>query len=298
MFSLSGKGFAKAAVVGAAAALAMVVTLPSFTAPAFAQRQAMVTAATDGWFEVAEIDSLTWAFSEPEYWQKNISYLIAGSERALLLDSGSPEDDITFIASRIIDLPVTVMASHIHYDHIGSHHRFERVAMADLPINRAHMDGTTYTTSLRETLTWPSQSFEVSEWWKPDTTIDLGGRKLEIVHAPGHSPDSIVLVDRERGQMFTGDHLYGGELVAFTPGADLAVYLETTRRLIHDYPETKTVLGAHFNGVLPVASLTELETALSKVLEGSAEGRKMWWLGGLLTEYPFQHFSIVAATFR
>ncbi len=250
--------------------------------------------ADDGWFEAREIDSRTWALSEPHSSQRNISYFIAGEERAILFDAGSGEGDISFIASRIIDRPVTVLPSHMHFDHIGALADFDDIALPDLPVHRRRMDGETYRPSAAMTLWWPNRDFKVSQWWAPDSDIDLGGRVVRLLHIPGHSSDSIALIDMERGQIFAGDHIYPGPLVAFTPGSDLQAYLSSTRRLRQSFPSAKFLYCAHEEAAMPASALLELEQALSSIIAGRAAGHRVWWLGWLVSDFPFNAFSVLA----
>jgi hydroxyacylglutathione hydrolase len=41
-------------------------------------------------------------------------------------------------------------------------------------------------------------------------TVRIGGRELEVLHTPGHSPGSISLLLREQGILFSGDTLFCG----------------------------------------------------------------------------------------
>ncbi len=254
--------------------------------------------ATDGWFDVAKIDPVTFSIHEPHYWQRNILYVLKGEERSLLIDSGSGTRDVAFIADKVTKKPMTVVASHLHYDHIGSHASFERVAMIDLPETRAHASATDggnwYSPPVATSLWAFTGGFRVTEWWKPGDVIDLGGRKIEVVHLPGHTNDSIALVDRAKGYAFVGDHLYGGTLLANLPGSDLQAYLESTRRLLRDYPEVKVVFGAHEPGRLTRESLVALESALAGVLEHRVAGEPVWWLAWTSSRYPGNGFSILA----
>lgn len=250
--------------------------------------------ATDGWFDVSRIDPDTYAIRESHYWQQNIAYVLKGETRAILFDSGSGTRDIAFVADKVTKKPMTVVASHVHYDHIGSHRSFHQVAMVDLPMNREATHDNWFSPPIGRSLWAFQRGFPVTEWWKPGEVIDLGGRKVEVVHLPGHSPDSIALVERATGYAFVGDHLYGGPLLANLPGSDLKAYLDSTRRLLREYPEIRAVFGAHFQGRLTRESLEALERSLEGVIDRRAQGRPLWWLGWTASEYPGDGFTIYA----
>ena len=61
--------------------------------------------------------------------------------------------------------------------------------------------------------------------------IDLGGRRIEAVHTPGHSPGHLCYYERERGYLFTGDLVYEGTLYASYPSTDPAAYLASLERV-------------------------------------------------------------------
>lgn len=252
--------------------------------------------ATDGYFDVARIDPNTYAINEPQYWQRNILYVLKGEQRSILFDTGSGTRNVAFVADKVTKKPMTVVASHMHYDHIGSHASFKSVAMIDLPETR---EATTaegwYAPPLSKRL-WPfTGGFAVTEWWKPGDVIDIGDRRIEVVHIPGHSTDSIALIDRESGYAFVGDHLHGGTLYANLPGSDVAAYLASTRKLLNDYPEIRTVFGAHYEGRMTRDSLVALEKSLAAIVERRISGERVWWLGWTAARYPGEGFTILAA---
>ncbi len=83
----------------------------------------------------------------------------------------------------------------------------------------------------------------LTEPLKEGDHIDLGDRRLTVLHLPGHSPDSIALLDESTGDFFTGDTIYDGYLVDDLPGSDRFLYLATMMRLL-TLP-IKTVYGGH-----------------------------------------------------
>jgi len=236
----------------------------------------------DDYFTLKYIDANTIAIGEPRYHQLNYNYLIIGEERAILFDTGAGVRDIKPVVESLTSLPVIVTQSHLHYDHVGNHTKFDRVAMPDLP----HLRSASKTGSLQLSRSehlgfiegFEAPKLEVAEWWTPGASVDLGGRAVSVIHTPGHTNDSMMLLDRDRNLLFTGDFIYPGPLFAMTPGADLQAYLKTARRLLEIIsPETR-LLPAHGESersgvpILEHADIVDLRNTLEKVLKGTLAG--------------------------
>jgi glyoxylase-like metal-dependent hydrolase (beta-lactamase superfamily II) len=190
----------------------------------------------DDYYTVERIDETTIAIGEPRYHQANYSYLILGSERAILFDSGPGVRDIRPVVESLTALPVTALPSHLHFDHVGNHRRFERIALVDLPYLREQVEGGLFTPTRAQHLGFVEgfapPALRVTDWLAPGSELLLGGRALTLLHVPGHTHDSVALFDAERRQLFTGDYVYEGELYAFLPGASLRDYLATAESLL------------------------------------------------------------------
>ena len=188
----------------------------------------------DDWYAVQEIDADTFAIGEPLYHQQNWSYLIRGEDRSLLFDTGSFCRDITGVVGRRARGELTVLPSHMHFDHLGNVEKFERVVLPDLDMLRACVtDGRMTPTEILFLGAWEDNAaptFTVSDWLEIGSEIDLGGRRLSVLHTPGHSVDSVSLFDRDRNQFFAADYLYSGDLYAQIPGASLPEYLRVADR--------------------------------------------------------------------
>ncbi len=236
----------------------------------------------DGYFIIETIDDATYAIGEPRYYQGNYSYLILGAQRAVLFDAGTGNHDIVPLVRSLTTLPVTVIPSHLHFDHVGALGRLDHTALPDLPPLRARTNDGTLSLGRYEFLGFadglPAPRFAVDEWWFPGTDIDLGGRLLRVLHTPGHTPTSASLYDAARHQLFAGDFIYPGELYAFLPGASRSAYLDTTRRLLAAIAPDTRIYTAHVADkqvivsmpVLEVADLRALETTLTAIAAGTA----------------------------
>ena len=213
----------------------------------------------DDWYAVEEIDEHTYIIGEPRSSQYNSSFLIIGNDKAILLDAGAGEHpanipDMRKMAESLTDKPVTLMLSHFHVDHIGDLDKFDGIVMLDLPYLRSRIKNQNRTSgsqpylraSVLETAIG-ARDIKVLDWVKPGENIDLGGRQIQVLSTPGHTFESLTLVDHENKYAFTGDLMYQhlGGFVAFLPGSDLSVYIEAIDALIAKTGEDYRFFGAH-----------------------------------------------------
>ena len=228
----------------------------------------------DDYFIVETIDAATFAIGEPRYYQLNYSYLIVGTQRAVLFDAGTGNRDIVPVVRSLTKLPVTVIPSHLHFDHVGALGRFNHTALVDLPSLRARVadDGILHL-GRYEFLGFadgrPTPHIAVDEWWLPGTDIDLGGRKLRVLHTPGHTPTSVSLYEADGRRLFAGDLIYPGKLYAFLPGSSRREYLETMRRLLALLDPETTIYTAHVADDPVIIGAPVVETADLRALEAT-----------------------------
>jgi hydroxyacylglutathione hydrolase len=241
----------------------------------------------DDYFIVEVIDADTFAIGEPRYWQANFSYLILGNERALLFDSGPGVRDIRSVVDQLTDLPTTVLASHVHYDHLGNLTRFDRIALADLPALRTHAPGDVFRPSSLQFLGrlegMAAPTIPVDDWLAVGSEIDLGARTLRVLHTPGHSAESISIYDEERRQLFAGDFISPGPLLAWLPGSDLDDYRETARTLVDRIAPDTRILAGHRDAppgapTLFASDLVALRDALDAIDRGEIVNEGGFWL--------------------
>jgi len=235
----------------------------------------------DDYFVVEEIDPTTLAIGEPRYYQGNYSYLIIGRQRAVLFDAGTGTRDIVPVVRSLTTLPITVIPSHLHFDHVGALGQLDRTALFDAPSLRARVRDSRLTLGRYEFLGFvedlASPTLRVDEWWGANSMADLGERRIRVLWTPGHTPTSVSLYDEQRHQLFVGDFMYPGTLYAFLPGASRSAYLATTRQLLAMIDPLTRIYTAHMADppapvrapVLEVADLRALEAALRQIEQSS-----------------------------
>jgi len=245
----------------------------------------------DGRWRVEQIAPNTWALGEPQDQPDNYEYLLAGSRRALLIDSGSTrEHDIRPVLARLTNLPVTSIPSHLHFDHSNGLPRFSSIALIDLPETRGRADANGWVRLTRhEYMGDDPPHFRVTEWVKPGQAIDLGGRTVTVLSTPGHTRTSISVSDPAARLLFTGDYIYPTSLYVFLPDSSLKDYVATADRLLGDLPPDTKLYTAHCcrNDAPPEApwltlqDLRDVRGAVQAIRDGQAEGR-----GLLIRRFP------------
>ena len=216
----------------------------------------------DDYYAVADLGEGTYAIAEPRYAQCNFSYLVVGSERALLFDTGPGLRDVRRVVEKLTALPVVVVPSHLHFDHIGNLPRFEDVALPDLPALREQSrDGNVelgFYQFLGFVEGFKRPVFTVSRWIVAGSTIGLGGRELTLLSVPGHAPESVALLDRRTNRLFAGDFMYPSAIFAFLPGANLHDYLVSAQQVAGVLDNASAIFGGHGCEKLPTVDLPVL----------------------------------------
>lgn len=239
----------------------------------------------DTWFEVYRVARDTFAIYEPHQSEETIGYLILGTTRALLFDTGMGIGDLKALTGRLTKLPIVVLNSHTHDDHVGNNWQFSTVYGMDTEFTRQNAKGSRADAQAEiapgevcgtlpagfDRSAYATRPWTIAKWMHDGDQIDLGGRMLEIVATPGHTPDSITLFDRANGLLFTGDSYYPGTIWIYRPETDLAAYGNSVRRLAALEVQVKMVLGAHNVPVAAPQVLGELAAAFAKMQAGQVE---------------------------
>ncbi len=237
----------------------------------------------DQWFTTQKIDQHTFAISEYGHWEKVHSFLLLGEQKAVLIDTGLGIDHIKRITDQITDLPIDVITTHVHYDHIGSHGEFERIyvhaedkdwlinGIQGLPIEQVRKD-------IQRDITLPTPKTFNPEKYVPyqgeptgvlsdGNIIDLGNRKLVIYHTPGHSPGHISVLDETNGYLFTGDLFYGeAPVYAFYPSTNPVDLVDSWEK-ISAIRNVSMVYGSHNTLGLAPEILEEVKRAVTYLRE-------------------------------
>ena len=282
-----------------------------------------------GWFEVAKMEAGVYLVSEPGHVN---SWLIEGTKSAVLFDTGLGVADIRKVAEEITPHTLLAVNSHYHFDHTGGNRFFDDFAIhtigGDLvskpsppELAQGYMD---YTKRLLEAwgpyreaddlyfhlLTAERMIRNLPNGFDPDRyevvpsiptrllddgdVLDLGGRKLHVLHTPGHSPDCICLFDETNGLLFGGDTINTGPIYAQMEDSDLEKFALSTARLAQMADGYRRVFVCHFLRFdEPSMLVKEIAAGFESLLAGEAFIRdNVDCFNQPVKEACFEHFSV------
>lgn len=222
--------------------------------------------------DIIQINDNTWRFEDSGV----RFFLLTGTEKALLIDSGMNTPNAKQIAEGITKLPLMLLNTHADPDHISGNDCFDYCYMhPDEEGNyRAHGGS--------------GRIMPVND----NDIIDLGDRPLKIVFIPGHTPGSIALLDINSRVLYSGDTIQDGNIFMFNKYRNLPLYLESLKKLSGYAGKFDTIYPSH--GSFPVypeliASLIE---GAEQILNGTAMGKVVDMFGTpvMLYKFPYAGF--------
>ena len=276
-----------------------------------------------GWYQVYRLPGNVYAICEPQHFQEVNFFLIIGESRALLLDTGEGFCPVRPLIEELYSGEIIAFNSHFHFDHIASNYEFQpvhvfeddyvkQVAGNGLPKEAlgAQLDEEMFQFGYPQTL--DAEHFYIkpyeTRFVSDGDVFDLGGRKIQVLHTPGHSNDCIMLYDEGNKILFTGDTFYLGALYAhfdcdeFGHGS-LQQYYETMVRLTAEIPKDVKLYCSHNDFIAGWQKLQETADALADIINGDTAGEREVSIGHTyleggktISEYPCDGFSIVYNT--
>lgn len=164
---------------------------------------------SDGFHTVEQIAPDTYRISEHGFVN---CYLVVGNERALLIDTGCGLGNLKSIVEQLTSLPVDVVLTHLHCDHAGGSGWYESFFVHEIDLAFVYRVLSSRLATRAIVGKNAKKSDFVKQPFKPKPVtireghvFELGARRITVVHTPGHTRGSIVLLDGKHKIMFTGD---------------------------------------------------------------------------------------------
>jgi len=232
--------------------------------------------AGQNWYDTYLIAENTYAIIAPNHWQETISYLLIGENKALLVDTGMGIGNIKLTVDALTTLPIIVINTHSHYDHVSNNYLFETIYGRDLAFTEKNASGhprSTWENAIQPTAikdnlpsdfsfeNYQSKPFEITKFVEDGEIIQLGNRPVEVIFTPGHTPDSMLFFDRNEGFLMTGDTFYPSTLWAHRADASFKDYLASAERMAEMEHRVKYLLPGHGEPIASPTYLTKLRDA-------------------------------------
>lgn len=229
---------------------------------------------SDPFYTVTRLNERAWRITSAEAVYMD---LVVGDRRALLLDTGYGFGDLKSVVEGITSLPLTVVNSHGHFDHVCGDSPFGAACIhpLDLMLCRA-----SNAPDARRKMAEQARSREdpatgqarniLPPGFDPEAyaaappprlcaveegaRFDLGGVTLEVVRLPGHTPGSIGLLWREEGLFYVGDAMNPFLWLFFPEALPLSAYMDTLHKAMGlDFTH---MVQSHNPRIVPKADLS------------------------------------------
>jgi glyoxylase-like metal-dependent hydrolase (beta-lactamase superfamily II) len=188
------------------------------------------------------------------------AYLVDGKTHVLLVDVCSGQEGLKGIVQQLTgNKPVKVALTHGHHDHSGGIKYFTDIYM-----------------HVADTGMLPKGTNVNIHFINDGDVIDIGGKVLEVISIPGHSPGSLVFLNKEERYVFTGDGIGSTLVWAHISNDPLTVYVESVKKIERIKDKIDEIYAGHHEQEavkLTPQYITDMRIVTEKVLAGEIESK-------------------------
>lgn len=222
--------------------------------------------------DIIQLNNTTWRI-EDDFVR---FFLLTGTEKALLIDSGMNTPNAKQIAESVTKLPIMLLNTHADLDHISGNGGFDFSYMSsdEEDYYRAH-GGVGVISPVND-----------------NDIIDLGSRPLKIISIPGHTPGSIAVLDINNRVLIAGDTIQDGNIFMTKKGRNMFLYVESLKKLSLRTDKFDIIYPSH--GSFPVYPelIADLIEGAEQIIDGTAKGKIIDRSGTpvMLYKFPYAGF--------
>jgi hydroxyacylglutathione hydrolase len=239
---------------------------------------------TTEWFKVREVANNVWVIRDNT---QVASYLVEGEDKSLLIDTGWGIGNLKELVQYITQLPVMVVFTHGHPDHVCGAFQFSdlHISNNDKNLLKAFYNKETRAQIIKYSFKGPfPQGFSKEEWINAEIdnfslvqdgdVINLGERKFKVIAVPGHTAGSLCLLDEDGGMLFSGDSVQSTPvLMHLDTSLSLRTFFDSLTYLYSFKNNYNTIFPSHGETPINNTVLEDLLNGVSDVLEGKIRGK-------------------------
>lgn len=197
---------------------------------------------------------------------ESTGYIVIGTEKAAVIDTMYGYENIYDVVRTVTDLPLVVLNTHGHIDHVSGNCFFDEVYIdqKDAVLAQNTFESRTYN-NMKEK--YNVQDAKI-KWMQEGDAFDLGGITLEIYEVPGHTPGSVCILDKEDRILFTGDSINRHCWMQLEESTSLETFYESLDRLVFLNGSYDTILSGHTQGCDTASLYEEHKAAVKEVIDG------------------------------
>jgi hydroxyacylglutathione hydrolase len=254
------------------------------TAGAGSGRTAGGVQAAEPWYKATRVADKVWRIDD--HGNDNL-YLIEGTKQALLVDTGLGASKLGEFVKTLTTLPIVVVNTHGHGDHAGGNNffptvyahpaEFDAIRAMNNPQGRRNAAERFAKSTPGVDIMSPEEQGRLAATpatllpLKDGQIFDLGGRTLEVIEQPGHTPGEVVLLDKANRLVFGGDNNNTLVWLWMPNSRPLDVYLTSLKTLKQRSADFDTILPGH-GGPLPASHLDDQIACVEDILSGHCTG--------------------------
>lgn len=221
-------------------------------------------------------------------------YVVIGNDKALVIDTMNASDDLGAVVRSITNLPVMVVNTHGHVDHICGNIYFEEAYIhpADFALAAEHSSFPDFVDKIRKLgLSMPPFK-EIQD----GAVIDLGGATVEVIHLPGHTPGGICLLYREERVLFTGDGINCHLWMQLDHSLQMKELKKSLENISWVKEKADKILHGHIMDFIDISLFDELYKGVCDLVEHpelAETDPEYHWFGGVAKQHSFGEGKVI-----
>ena len=233
--------------------------------------------------KVSQINDHIWLMNDND---EATGYLVTGNKRGLVIDTMNGYENVKAVAESLTELPLTLVNTHGHSDHVYGNIYFEKAYIHpdDIPLAESGFSYPEFSEYIQKHNLRPAEFLPVRE----GDSFDLGGITIEVFDVPGHTKGGIVLLDRKDRILFSGDSIIEQTWMQLSESLPMEVFLKSLKKVQGIRSEFDYILTGHSRHIED-ASLCEAHIkAVEEVCNGiNADDEPYEWFGGQCMAHPY-----------